>query len=253
MLKVMTLNLNYYGTRHGAWPERRDLIVRAIEAAQPDIVALQAVRKDPDVYHGVDQATQLASVLENPIYRNVYYQPAAATPHGVADGSAILSRIPFEDTHYYPLTRIPDLDDTNRRVLLAAKFDFRFTAFYLFNGHFSWVDEQAEMNVKEALPVIDGHRAPALFVGDLNQPPDSPAMQQLSSEDWTDIWGALCPGENGYTFEAGKPDKRIDYAWANFELRPRIRAIDVIEGYQDPGGPHLSDHHGLMVTLDLMV
>ena len=63
MLKVMTLNLNYYETKHGTWEERRDLIVQAIRGAQPDILALQAVRQDPDRYDGLNQASQLSRLV----------------------------------------------------------------------------------------------------------------------------------------------------------------------------------------------
>ncbi|MGB8646586.1 MAG: endonuclease/exonuclease/phosphatase family protein [Anaerolineae bacterium] len=252
MLRIMSLNLNYDGDRHGPWSERRKTIAREIASAQPDIIALQAVYKAPDDYYGVDQATQLAALIPSPIYRHIYFQPAVNTPDGGAAGSAILSRIPFVDIHYTPLTLIPDLEDTNRRVLLTATFDFRFTPFYLFNGHFSWVSAQAEMNVKEVLPTIDVHRRPALLIGDLSQTPGSPAMQRLAREDWADIWAMLCSQKNGYTFEAGNLSKRIDYAWANFELKPRVRSIELIGDNPSPGAPHLSDHLGLMVTLDLM-
>jgi endonuclease/exonuclease/phosphatase family metal-dependent hydrolase len=46
-MKIMTLNLNFYESKHGEWSVRRDLIVATIEKHAPEIVALQAVRCDP--------------------------------------------------------------------------------------------------------------------------------------------------------------------------------------------------------------
>lgn len=63
MLKVMTLNLNYYGDRHGSWESRRALIAEVIELAQPHIVALQAVRVEPQVENDADQASKTRSKL----------------------------------------------------------------------------------------------------------------------------------------------------------------------------------------------
>ncbi len=248
MLKIMSLNISYYGTRHGPWAIRRELIREAIQSAQPHIVALQAVRKDPNEDRGVDQATQLANLM--PEYRYVAFQPAAAIPNGGAEGSAIISRVRFAETSYLPLRQIPNLDDKNFRVVQMTRFDFRSAMFHLFNAHFSWVDEQAIANVKQTFPYINSFRGPALLVGDLNQPPESPALERLAHSDWTDAWAMLCPDEDGFTFETGNLTKRIDYAWANFDLKPDLREIQVVANNRDSSGADVSDHLGLLITLD---
>ncbi len=250
MIKVMTLNINYYGTRHGPWSVRRELIAEAIRKTRPDLVALQAVRKDPEEDRGIDQATQLANLVPN--YRHVFFQPAVRTPDGGEEGSAIISRYRFAGTSYQPLTLIPDREDTNHRVLLMACLDLRVTNFYVFNGHFSWVDEQAESNVNEAIPFIDAHKGPGLLVGDMNQTPDSPIMHRLAHHDWTDAWAMLRPHDDGYTFETGNLTKRIDYAWASYEMVPHLRSIEIVATNKDTSGADVSDHLGLMVSVDLV-
>ncbi len=60
MLKVMTLNCNGPGTKHGSWDQRVDLLAELLKRHRPDVVALQAVRRPADPEH-MDQASQLAA------------------------------------------------------------------------------------------------------------------------------------------------------------------------------------------------
>ncbi len=251
MLKVMTLNLNYYGIKYGLWPVRRELIRQVIETAKPDIIALQAVESDPAVANGLDQATQLAHLI--PEYHYVLFQPAQRTPTGGAQGSAFLARIRIADSTYQPLTKNSSPDDPNRRVLLAGTFDLATGPIHVFNAYFSWSTEQARANIAEAISFINSFDGRALLVGDFNNTSETEPMQSFKAAGWTDVWANLQPGENGLTFEAGNPTIRIDYAWVNHELKPYVRAIEIIANQKDASGAQPSDHFGLLVTLDLKV
>jgi endonuclease/exonuclease/phosphatase family metal-dependent hydrolase len=74
MLKIMTLNLNYYIENYGPWPLRRGLIVAEIQESEPDLITFQAVKKDPNLFDGQDQATQIASMARYPYF---VYQPCS--------------------------------------------------------------------------------------------------------------------------------------------------------------------------------
>ncbi len=248
MLRIMTLNINYYVAKHGAWLTRRDLIRQAIQAAEPDIIALQAVAVDPTFGEGRDQATMLSRLL--PAYRHVHFQPALKEPSGRMQGSAFLSRLPLAQTASLPLTFLPGLEDTNPRVVLAASFALAAGTLHVINAHFSWVKEQALLNMKEALPFIAAFEGYSLVVGDLNSTPDSDAMQQFRDAGWTDAWAALHPNDDGLTFESSQPTLRIDYAWMNQALKPQLRAIEIIANQSGSGGTHASDHFGLLATFD---
>jgi endonuclease/exonuclease/phosphatase family metal-dependent hydrolase len=102
-------------------------------------------------------------------------------------------------------------------------------------------------NVVAALSYLQHLSGPAVLLGDLNAPPEGPGMQQLAAAGWIDVWAQLHPDDPGYTFEADAPSQRIDYVWANAAAAPRLRAIERI---QPQGGARLSDHLGLLVTLD---
>lgn len=249
-MKVMTLNINYYGERYGPWPVRRQLIQDVLDKANPDVVALQAVRRDPAVESGADQAVQLTTLFSG--YHFVAYQPAEAFPDGVTQGSAILSQLPIAAKDLLPLTLLPELEDTNRRIVQAARFDLPSGPFYLFNAHFSWVAEQAEQNICETLVFIEAVGGPALLVGDLNTSPDSPLLENFRRAGWTDLWARFHPDDEGFTFvEVDRLAKRIDYAWANPELLDKVQAIECVADQPGQNGARASDHAGLLVMLSL--
>ena len=114
MLRILTLSINYYGEKHGDWTRRRELIRLAIAEVDADVVALQAVRRDPALEGGLDQATQLSRLL--PGYEYVIYQPAESFAAGVAQGSVMVTRLEVAETDYLDLTLRSGLEDTNRRV-----------------------------------------------------------------------------------------------------------------------------------------
>lgn len=247
MIIVDTLNINYYVDKHGAWEMRKELICQALERTNADIIALQAVRAEPGVAKGKDQAAQFSRML--PVYQEVYFGPAERFQNGSVHGSAILSRLPITVRDSLPLNRQTGLEDTNQRAILYARFDLPGGPLHLFNAHFSWVREQAQENLEQALPFIDAVQGPALLVGDFNIPSDSDLLARLRESGWTDAWEKLHPGQDGFTFEADHPSMRIDYAWANADLAPRVQAIEIIR--HDTGKIRLSDHLGLKVDLDL--
>jgi endonuclease/exonuclease/phosphatase family metal-dependent hydrolase len=249
MLRVMSLNLNYYGTKHGAWPARRALIRDLIVMSDVDVIALQAVRSAREVEDGLDQATQLAQDLAE--YQYVVYQPADNRDGGATQGSAFLSRIEITETDTLELTLLPGLEDTNRRVVLHVRFDLPGGPLDMFNAHISWVYDQARDNLGQIIPYAGAFSGAGLLVGDFNQTPEVDLLQQFAAAGWTDVWPALHPGKLGPTFEADLPAIRIDYAWANRALAPHAAAIAVIGESEESGTIRLSDHLALLVEFDI--
>jgi endonuclease/exonuclease/phosphatase family metal-dependent hydrolase len=250
MIKVMTLNINSYGVRQGPWPVRVGLIREIVEDACPDVIALQAVHRDPAQFQGEDQAEQLANLFNR--YGTVYFQPGMVFPDGQEEGSAILSRLPVVERDFKALTSLAGAQDDMRRVFLHAQLRLAAGWLHLFNAHFSWVERQAELNVREAVEDMKGISGPALLVGDLNTPPSSSVLDPLRAAGWTDLWAEFYPQQDGFTFfEEGALVKRIDYAWANPELKDRVRGIKIIAGEVEGIQARPSDHAGLLVSLDL--
>lgn len=244
MTSILTLNIQSHAEKHGAWSERQKLIERAITDAQPDIVVLQAVSLDPG-RHPSDQATQLAANLEG--YRAVFV-PATTRPDGRQDGLAFLSRGRLPDVQPFPLSLRPGLEDTSRRILLHGRFETPEGPLDVFNAHFSWVAEQQEDNVQEALSVLEGTAGnAAILAGDFNMQPDNPYLGRLREAEWVDAWTLLRPGEEGFTFaEASEPSLRIDYLWTR---GVRAREISVVLAGSE-GPLRASDHAGLLATVE---
>lgn len=243
MFKLMTLNINQYADKHGAWEARGARIVDTIVAAKPDVIALQAVRSDPVRKQGRDQAAQLASWLADYPYR--HFQAAHRHDDGKTDGNAFLARVPLEEIHHLPLPFIDNPEDESQRMLLCARVRTPAGAYWIANGHFSWVPVVNEENLRatlEHLATLDG---PRLLVGDFNAVPDSNGVRRLAGDGWRDAWATLRPDDSGFTFEADAPAQRIDYVWADAAAAGRLRTIEAFGA----GEARLSDHLGLVVTL----
>lgn len=247
MLTVMTQNLNFYGDKHGRWPQRRELLCEAIQESEPDVIALQAVCSEPEVEDGRDQATQLSRCM--PGYPYVFFYPSRVTDTGREEGCAIISRTALHEPSVRELSLRKGLDDDSPRVIQHARFDLEKGSLNVFNAYFSWVEEQAADNIRECIAFLQRADGPTLLVGDFNMPPDSPLLAKLDEAGYTDLWNLARPGEAGYTFEADKPEKRIDYAWANKELAERLGSVQTVR--RDTGGARLSDHLGLKIELNV--
>lgn len=243
MFRLMTLNINQYADKHGDWEARRARIGQAIAAARPDVIALQAVRRDPARADGHDQATQLAGAL--PAYRYRHFEPAHQHDDGRIDGSALLARVPLQQVRHQPLPFIDNPEDESQRVLLCAQVAAPAGTYWIVNGHFSWVPRVNVGNVQAALDYLRGLDGPRLLVGDFNAGPDSDGMRRIADDGWADAWARLKPDEAGYTFESHAPARRIDYVWADTGAAGRLQAIETF----GVGEARLSDHLGLVATL----
>jgi endonuclease/exonuclease/phosphatase family metal-dependent hydrolase len=246
-LRILTLNLNYYVDKHGAWQDRKALLVAAINEARPDVIALQAVAWEPTSEGGQNQVSQLAAML--PGYPHKHFQAAFRQDDAREGGNALLSKLPLQATDYLELKLLPGLEDTSRRIVQYCRLSLPAGDVNLYNAHFSWVQEQAQENVLEALNYTKTHPGPSVLVGDLNTPPESDVFKPMREEGWVDAWGKLRPREEGFTFESNRPFTRIDYAWISAGLEANIGDVQIIRREQE-GKVRLSDHLGLLVELN---
>lgn len=207
--------------------ERMAAFAALIERHDVDVVILQAAL-DAD---GAPTPTEL--ILGS-----------AAEYHVVSHGGlAILSRVPVEEDEAIALTGLGlSGDPTERHLLMARLPDHALT---LGVAHVSWVSEQAERNVGEIIGVL-GERGDALLVGDFNQPPGSAAVRALIGAGFADAWPRLRPGEDGFSYETGKLDTRIDYVFER-AAAPLVTRIELIATAPDEA---LSDHAFLLFEVE---
>jgi endonuclease/exonuclease/phosphatase family metal-dependent hydrolase len=247
MPKIATLNIQQYDTRHGPWAARRELIVAALRSARPDVVALHAVRRDPQLEGGVDQAAQIAGMLQD---YAVVFEPATELGRGALEGSALLARTDLFDVEARHLELGDASEDATRRLVLKARVETRRTSIDVFCCHFSWVAEKNQRNAEEAAAWISTFRGPRVLLGDMNAPPEARSFTRFAELGFLDLWPALRPRDVGHTFEQGRLFTRVDYAWVSTELAHRTRSIEVLADGEAPGGVRASDHLGLIVDID---
>jgi endonuclease/exonuclease/phosphatase family metal-dependent hydrolase len=229
---------------------RKKLIVEKLVDSNPHIIAFQAVARHPDMYNGKDQAFQICEQLNG--FQSHYFEAAQTLSDGLAQGNAVISKFPITEKSFQMLTLTPALEDTNNRILLKTTFQRPGGKFNLYNAHFSWVHEQAERNVTDAMRIISADTTPSILTGDLNTLSDSSAFQSFNNAGFIDAWQKLYGNENGFTFESDKPSIRIDYFWLAPTLIKDLNKVEVLSSPAE-SNVRFSDHLGLMLELNINV
>lgn len=246
-VKILTLNINGYGEKHGKWNTRRDLITEIIKRESPDVVALQACRRDARFDDGIDQVAQLATTLKH--YPYSAFMPTGVSSEGVSEGNGFLSKLPLLKTTGQILPLTPKCDDQTLRLVMTGFFDAgRGKTIAIHNCHLSWVDSERISNVTHALPYIRATSAgmATVVVGDFNGTSEREEIRRFEQMGLEDTWRAIRGEEEGYTFESDSPSIRIDYVFTSSELEgEEIALVAASSG----SSTRLSDHLGVMVTL----
>jgi endonuclease/exonuclease/phosphatase family metal-dependent hydrolase len=243
MIKIITLNLNYCGDKHGSWADRRALIAEILKSENPDIVAFQAVCT---LGENINQAEQIAEDL-NFQYR--IFCPVSRNKDGRQEGNAVISRFPVAECEHLLLS-LNQSDDTVQRLVQKTVFNINDEIIHLYNAHFSWVKEQTIENLKEAIVFLNSPDEKAILVGDFNSSPDDKVLEKLKQHGWTDLWEFHNREKEGYTFESDKPFTRIDYVWINKNVPGMASEIKVVSGEKDKM-IRLSDHNGLAAKIKI--
>lgn len=249
-MKLLTLNINQTSPKHGRWPSRRERIFSMLQAV--DVAALQAVRTDPSLDAGVDQATQLGRALEASLRcesSSVVFAPAHDQGGGVWDGAAFLSCMPLHDVRSTLLELGSPVEDDTRRLVMQGRVELELGSLTIFSCHFSWIEHQNRRNVEEALALIGATPGRRLVVGDFNAPAGSASLALFRQAGFTDVWARLRPHEAGHTSESHDPWTRIDYAWASPELLDEIVGIETAGDAGKGQAVRASDHLGLVVEV----
>ena len=232
-MRLLSLNLGGRSDSYGAWPERATRIANLIGDERIDVLVAQAAPLGDDGRFAPDLQMLM------PGHDNV----AIAVPSDVEPPTAmaIVSMLDLTDVREADLSKREGEDPFRRKLLAARLPDVGLT---IVDAHFSWVDDQAEDNVREALAFVASIKGDVLLVGDMNQPQGGMVMQMIADAGFEDCWIGLGSGD-GYTFESGKPWGRIDYVWER-SAKPRVMAIRTAGG---AGEQALSDHLGLIVDV----
>lgn len=247
---VATLNL--YHDRDD-WPQRRRLIVQGLQAAQPDLIALQEVLQAPGLRN---QAQDLAEALG---YRYVFVSlDADHLPRRY--GNAILSRHPIEHHDEVALRPLEHYRSAARvRVRVQGRLlDLVATHLHAGDGGGAVRARQVRHLLEFSGPELSGKRqgpsAGTIVAGDFNATAQSVELKPMQSA-FEDAYASLHPRAdlepaahatlNPAYFE--KP-ARIDHVYAQ---RGRFKVCMARRILDAPGatGTWPSDHFGVLVRL----
>ncbi|MEM7455209.1 MAG: endonuclease/exonuclease/phosphatase family protein, partial [Planctomycetota bacterium] len=221
-LRVLTYNIHHGEGTDGVFDYQR--IADVIERLNPDVIALQEVDRNTQRARGVDQAAELARLLEmNHVFGNALYYS------GGEYGEAVLSRFPIEDARAHHL---PFSHGNEPRTALEVRVvpdngipEFRFVGTHLCHQS----NETRLEQTRELNQLFSGGSSSVILVGDLNARPQSEPMSVLLEGNWID---------------AVAPDSKIDYVLLRKNDPWKIIETIILDE------PVVSDHDPVLTVLE---
>ena len=265
-VRVATLNL---WARHGAWDERRSVLVDGFHEIQPDVVAFQEAIKTDDY----DQVGDLLG----PHFHVVHQSGRSAD--GV--GATIASRWPLGEVREMDLHVTPRLESTPGwigSVAVAEIFAPSPVGPLLFVHHkptWQWGFEherelQAVTAARFAEELVEERSIHVVLAGDFDAVPEAASIRFWTGRQsldgmsvcYRDAWESIHSGDPGHTFTPRNPlvaggemplelGRRIDYIMVRcVEHGPTLEISACARIFDEPvGGVWASDHFGVVADL----
>ncbi len=216
-----------------------DRVAAVIADSGAELVAVQEVdrhRREQSAF--VDQAAHLADRLAMHLAYAACLDEEPAHPGGprAQYGTALLSTRRLEDTS---TTLLPCFPGSEQRGLLEASLDVGGTSLRVLGTHLQWDREDERLVQAQAITAVLDER-PTLLLGDLNTTPGTETYEHLATL-LDDSWRQVGDGE-GFTFDAERPPRRIDYVWVGGGVRPLTARV-----LPSPA----SDHAALLVHVEV--
>ena len=237
LLKLVCFNIWH---NQGDWAARLPLLVAAIRAADPDVIALQEVLEDAAV--GLpNQARTIADALGGYAMHFVSTDPEGAPRRY---GNAILNRLPVLA---HDSRKLEPLDDYRTAIRARISQDGR--PVDVVNTHLAWKPEQAPVRAQQIADLMawlprDG--TPLVVMGDFNAVQEDAGLAALTGPRF---FSALPRGSTETTLNPAKghAPRVIDHIFA--EAAPFQPVSAAVIGDAPTGGEYPSDHFGVAATL----
>ena len=178
-------------------------IAEVINQQHPDLVGLQEVDRGVERTQRRDEIAELAKLtkMEYAFAFNLRYQ-------GGQYGVAILSKYPIMATDHrlYKNTR-----EAERRGFIRAEVRIDGRTVNFLTTHLDYQYEDGRVyEAQQLLDALKEVKDPLIVVGDFNDVPAGEAYQSMH-RSFDDAWLSLHPTDEGFSYPADKPAKRIDY------------------------------------------
>jgi endonuclease/exonuclease/phosphatase family metal-dependent hydrolase len=235
-LRVMTYNIHV-----GIGMDKKlDLqrIADVIKKQDPDLVGLQEVDRGVSRTQRIDEIAELAK-LTRMDYAFAFNLPYQGGQYGVA----ILSRLPIRATEH---RHFKNLREAERRGFIRAEVVFHGHKLHFVTTHLDYqYDDGRLFETQQLLEALRDIKDPLIVVGDFN---DVPAGQsyQLMFAGFDDAWIGGRSQDQGFSYPADKPVKRIDYIFTRRDDRVRTRRVWIVNTLA-------SDHLPVVADLEMGV
>jgi endonuclease/exonuclease/phosphatase family metal-dependent hydrolase len=240
-LKLVTFNIWH---NQGDWAARRPLLLDAIRAETPDVVALQEVLEDAAV--GLpNQASTVAEALGDGW--SVFF--VSTDPEGAPRryGNALLTRLPVVAHDWKKLEPLDDYRTAVRvRVTLAGR------PVDLVDTHLAWQDDAQAVRARQIADLLDWlpkeGDVPLVVMGDFNAAQEDAGLADLTGPRF---FSALPRNSVPTTLNParGHPNRIIDHI---FVEAARFEPVEAhLIGDRPVGGEYPSDHFGVAASVRL--
>ena len=208
-------------------------IAAVINGQKPDLVGLQEVDRGVARTQRIDEIVELARLtkMNYDFAFNLSYQ-------GGQYGVAILSRFPIKAMEH---RLYQNLREAERRGFLRAEVSVGGTTLNFVTTHLDYqYDDGRLFEARQLLAALKDVRGPLLIVGDFNDVP-SGKTYQLMREQFGDAWLETRRTDEGFTYPADKPAKRIDYVLTRATDRVRAKRAWIVNTLASDHVPVVAD------------
>src|SRR5256886_13349351 len=231
IIRVMTYNIHV-----GVGMDKKlDLarIAGVINAQHPDLVGLQEVDRGVERTQRIDEIAEIARMtkMDYAFAFNLRYQ-------GGQYGVAILSRLPIMATDHrlYKNTR-----EAERRGFIRAEVLVHGRTLNFVTTHLDYQYEDGRVfETEQLLAALKDVKGPLILVGDFNDVPAGGAYK-LVREQFADAWIESGASDQGLSYPADKPTKRIDYILFRSNGAVRAKRAWIVNTLASDHGPVVAE------------
>ncbi|MCM3904372.1 MAG: endonuclease/exonuclease/phosphatase family protein, partial [Pyrinomonadaceae bacterium] len=233
-LRVMTFNIHV-----GVGVDKRlDLqrIADVIIRERPDLVGLQEVDRGVRRTEGIDEIAELAKMtrMDYAFGHNLDYQEGQY-------GVAILSKFLIQKIDH---RKYGNRREAERRGLLRVEVDVGGRTINFATTHLDYQrDDERLFETEQLLRFLEDVKNPLIVVGDFNDEPAG-STYKLMLTKFSDAWVGSRAKQDGFSYSADKPSKRIDYIFYRTDAGVRAKKAWVV---RTPA----SDHLPVMAELEI--
>jgi endonuclease/exonuclease/phosphatase family metal-dependent hydrolase len=230
-LRVMTYNIHV-----GVGMDKKlDLarIADVINSQKPDLVGLQEVDRGVQRTQRIDEIVEIAKLtrMNYDFAFNLRYQ-------GGQYGVAILSRFPIisMDHRLYQ-----NLREAERRGFIRGEVIVGGRIINFVTTHLDYQYEDGRLfESQQLLAALKDIKGPLIVVGDFNDIPSGQAYQLMRTK-FDDAWAESRAIEDGFSYPADKPSKRIDYIFFRSADRVRSKRAWIVQTLASDHVPVVAD------------